>query len=80
MSDDFYQKAKDVPTGFRLCSRCKEVKPVSEFFKDGFDAENNQRYRRDCKACYKLTRHERPVPKKRKLLKTPFARTRRFIE
>lgn len=42
--------------GTRQCGTCGEVKPVSEFYKDGRDSKGNIRYRRDCKECYKMTR------------------------
>lgn len=40
----------------RVCGTCRELKPVSEFYKDGKDNKGNVRYRRDCKDCYKKTR------------------------
>lgn len=42
--------------GHRTCSNCEENKPVSEFYKDGKDSDGNDKYRRDCKDCYRVTR------------------------
>lgn len=42
--------------GERMCSTCEESKPVSEFYKDGTDADGDPKYRRDCKDCYRVTR------------------------
>jgi len=43
--------------GMRLCGTCGQVKPVSEFYKDGKDRKTGKpKYRRDCKECYKATR------------------------
>lgn len=58
MADIFeagYISEKDTDT-HRVCGTCGELKPVSEFYKDGKDRKGNIRYRRDCKACYKHTR------------------------
>ena len=46
---------KDTDT-HRVCGCCGELKPVTEFYKDGKDRKGNIRYRRDCKSCYKKTR------------------------
>lgn len=40
----------------RVCGTCGELKPVSEFYKDGLDSRGKVRYRRDCKDCYKKIR------------------------
>lgn len=40
----------------RICGTCNQVKPVSEFYKDGVDKQGKSRYRRDCKECYKTSR------------------------
>ena len=42
----------------RVCGTCGELKPVSEFYKDGRDSKGNVKYRRDCRDCYKQTRVE----------------------
>lgn len=42
--------------GERMCSNCEETKPVSEFYKDGKDSDGNDKYRRDCKECYRVNR------------------------
>lgn len=47
----------------RVCSCCGELKPVTEFYKDGKDGHGNVRYRRDCKDCYK---NQRRLDAKRK--------------
>lgn len=61
----FYEQAEKVPAGFKLCGDCGEVKPVSEFFKDGYDYKGEQRYRRDCKECYKVKRVDEAEYRKR---------------
>lgn len=48
----------------RQCSCCGEMKPVSEFYKDGV-RNGKIRYRRDCKKCYNDSRKAT----KRRLLK-----------
>ena len=50
-----YVSNRDTDT-HRVCGTCGELKPVSEFYKDGKDRNGNVRYRRDCKDCYKKTR------------------------
>lgn len=40
----------------RVCGTCGELKPVSEFYRDGVDKDGSIKYRRDCKDCYKVTR------------------------
>ena len=50
-----YVSNRDTDT-HRVCGTCGELKPVSEFYRDGKDRNGNVRYRRDCKDCYKKTR------------------------
>ena len=50
-----YIGSKDTDT-HRVCSTCGELKPLSDFYKDGKDAYGKTKYRRDCKQCYKDTR------------------------
>ena len=40
----------------RVCGTCGELKPITEFYKDGVDKYGRQKYRRDCRICYKHTR------------------------
>ena len=40
----------------RVCGTCGELKPLSEFYKDGVNKNGQVKYRRDCKDCYKKTR------------------------
>lgn len=35
----------------KICSKCKEEKPLSEYHKNGFDRQGNQKYRGYCKEC-----------------------------
>ena len=35
----------------KICSKCKEEKPLSEYHKNGFDRRGNQKYRGYCKEC-----------------------------
>jgi len=50
-----YVANRDTAT-HRVCGTCGELKPVKDFYKDGKDRDGNIKYRRDCRACYKLTR------------------------
>lgn len=52
---DMFVSDKDTET-HRVCGSCEELKPLSEFYKDGKDNHGNVKYRRDCKECYKVTR------------------------
>lgn len=65
-----------IPGGpiYRTCGCCLTPKELEvEFYKDGKDSEGNNRYRRDCKECYRVTRLRArqakrapaPAPKKR---------------
>ena len=53
--NDIFLTSRDTDT-HRVCGTCGELKPVSEFYKDGKDNYGNIRYRRDCKDCYKRQR------------------------
>lgn len=57
--------SQDTPT-HRVCGTCGELKPLSDFYKDGEDAHGNIRYRRDCKQCYKSTRFKEAQMKRRR--------------
>ena len=35
----------------KICSKCGIEKPLSEYHKNGFDRQGNQKYRGYCKAC-----------------------------
>lgn len=35
----------------KICSKCNKVLPVTEFHKNGFDDQGNQKYRGYCKEC-----------------------------
>ena len=48
----------------RACGTCGELKPLTDFYKDGKDSKGRTRYRRDCKECYK---NQRFIDFKRKL-------------
>lgn len=55
---DMFVSTNDTAT-HRVCGTCGELKPVTDFYRDGKDKDGNPRYRRDCKECYKITRmHE----------------------
>lgn len=47
----------------RVCGTCGELKPLSEFYRDGKDADGEPKYRRDCKQCYKDTRIQNAIVK-----------------
>lgn len=36
----------------KVCGCCGELKPISEFYKNGKGPSGRYRYRRDCKKCY----------------------------
>lgn len=61
-----YLSDKDTDT-HRACGTCGEVKPIAEFYKDGKDAKGNNRYRRDCKECYKTARLQEAAMKLRRM-------------
>lgn len=46
------------------CSKCFEIKPLSEFHKNGFDRHGNQKYRGYCKDCANKIEKERYKKKK----------------
>lgn len=35
----------------KICSKCKKEKPISDFYKHGFNSKGQQTYRSDCKEC-----------------------------
>ena len=37
----------------KICSKCGKEKPITQFYKAGFDSKGKQRYRSDCKECQK---------------------------
>lgn len=60
-----YVSDRDTDT-HRVCGTCGELKPVTEFYKDGKTRDGTIKYRRDCKACYKKTRLYEERIKRRK--------------
>lgn len=71
MKDRMYGKHERIeivgPGGFveaKLCTFCGELKPITEFGKNGVDAEGKQKYRDDCKVCYNIRRRENATKKK----------------
>ncbi|MNU34874.1 hypothetical protein D3C71_234600 [compost metagenome] len=42
--------------GERTCGTCLERLPVTKFYRDGKDADGSEKYRRDCKECYRKNR------------------------
>ena len=38
---------------YKVCGICGELKPISEFYKNGKGPSGKYRYRRDCKKCYR---------------------------
>ena len=49
----------------RYCPECKQMKPYTEFYKDGKSSTGEVRYRRDCKECYKAKRKEAKAARRR---------------
>ena len=43
----------------KVCGCCGQLKPISEFYKNGRTVSGKPRYRRDCKACYNQGNQER---------------------
>ena len=48
----------------KICSKCGIEKPVSEYHKNGFDRNGNQKYRGYCKVCANKRETERYWEKK----------------
>lgn len=64
MNDMFEETLEDVYDEegnilMKVCSCCGELKPISEFYKNGRTVSGKPRYRRDCKSCYKVGNTER---------------------
>lgn len=59
MSDDvFAEELQDEYDEYgnivkKVCSCCGELKPISEFYKNGRSVNGKPKYRRDCKKCYR---------------------------
>ena len=49
---------------YRSCAFCGEVKPISQYPKNGKDASGKTKYRFDCKTCYNIRRRENATKKK----------------
>lgn len=62
---DMFVSTNDTAT-HRVCGTCGELKPVTDFYRDGKDKDGNPRYRRDCKECYKITRMREAAAKIRR--------------
>lgn len=43
----------------KICSKCHIAKPITEFYKNGFNSKGEQKYRSDCKECQSKYDHER---------------------
>lgn len=48
----------------KTCSKCGLAKPLTEFHKNGFDRQGNQKYRGYCKTCANKRETERYYEKK----------------
>lgn len=51
---------------YKICSKCGEKKSLSDFHKNGFDNQGNQKYRGYCKEC--ANRRERNRYREKKIL------------
>lgn len=49
---------------YRTCAFCGAVKLITEFPKNGVDADGHTKYRFDCKTCYNVRRRENVTKKK----------------
>lgn len=59
--EEFYT---DDVLSHKRCTFCGEVKPITDFAKNGVDANGKPRYRDDCKTCYNIRRRENKTKKK----------------
>ena len=50
-------------TVYRTCVFCGEVKPISEYPRNGIDVDGTPKYRHDCKTCYNVRRRESKLRK-----------------
>ena len=55
-ADSFVFLADSDTETHRTCGICEELKPNSDFYKDGTYRDGTVKYRRDCKQCYKKSR------------------------
>lgn len=55
--DDVYDDEGNIV--MKVCSCCGQLKPISEFYKNGRTVSGKPRYRRDCKSCYREGNAER---------------------
>lgn len=49
---------------YRSCAFCGEVKPLTDYPKNGVDHNGYPKYRLDCKTCYNIRRRENATKKK----------------
>lgn len=57
----------------KFCGVCRCMKPVTEFYRDGFDhVTGKPRFRRDCKLCYKNKRQAKKAVKELYVPVTPY--------
>lgn len=49
---------------YRRCVFCGEVKPITEFSRNGTDKNGRPEWRQDCKTCYNIRRRENQTKKK----------------
>ncbi|MNH03674.1 hypothetical protein D3C79_629430 [compost metagenome] len=47
---------QDDKDGERTCGTCLERKSTKHFYRDGKDNDGCDKYRRDCKDCYRINR------------------------
>lgn len=66
MKGKYYPYITEQPDGTitKVCTFCGEDKPITEFPKNGVDADGNTRYRDDCKTCYNIRRRENATKKR----------------
>lgn len=51
-------KTEDFKNGTRRCRFCGQIKPLTDFPRNGVDKEGQVAYRYDCKTCYNIRRNE----------------------
>lgn len=48
---------------YRLCSFCGQLKPITDFSRNGKNPDGTARYRLDCRVCYNIRRKENKLSK-----------------
>lgn len=76
--EDLYDEEGNVT--HKVCGQCGELKPISEFYKNGKGPSGKYRYRRDCKECYKQANEGRTQEYRDKKWKEKYGVTEEEIQ